>query len=384
MYKAQCGNMTEADESDLIQFVAKKEYLPVVERMAKGEFPLPAKMMVSKMGSDRKRVVYTYPRPENYVLKLLTYLLLRKYEHLFAPNLYSFRVKHGVNEAIKHLRRDRSLAARYVYKVDVHDFFNSVDVDIILPQLQEVLAEEPETLAFVSAILSNPKVLLADGAVVEEQKGIMAGIPLSAFLANIYLAEMDWRFFNEGKSYMRYSDDIIIFCDSAEDREQSAQALLAMLAEKHLQVNPKKEMRSDPGEQWTFLGVKYANGTFDISDASIRKICDKMRRKYRALIRWRKRKGLAPEKAAKAFIKAFNRKLYENRLRSDLTWTRWFFPIINTTDGLRRIDGYMQQCVRYIMTEKRTKRAYDCQYADIKALGYRCLVNEYYKAKSLG
>ena len=80
-------------------------------------------------------------------------------------------------------------------------------------------------------------------------------------------------------------------------------------------------------------------------------------------------------------MKVFNRKLYENQLRSDLTWTRWFFPIIDTTSGLRRIDSYMQQCVRYIMTETRTKRNFNCRYSDIKELGYRSLVHEYYKHK---
>ena len=365
LYKAQCGNMTPAEETDLVHFVARKEYLPVVERM----------------GSDRKRVVYTYPREENYVLKLLTYLLLRKYEYLFAPNLYSFRVHHGVNEAIKKLKHDKKLSIRHVYKVDIHDYFNSVDVDLIIPQLEVVLKEDKEVLDFIKSVLLNKNVKQPDGSIVEERKGIMAGIPLSAFLANLYLRDMDWHFENAGKRYLRYSDDIIIFENSAKARERSAKVLLDYLREKHLEVNPKKEMRADPGEEWTFLGVKFKDGLFDISDASVTKICGKMRRKYRALIRWRHRKALPPEKAAKAFVKVFNRKLYENQLRSDLTWTRWFFPIIDTTSGLRRIDSYMQQCVRYIMTETRTKRNFNCRYSDIKELGYRSLVHEYYKHK---
>ena len=181
LYKAQCGNMTPAEETDLVHFVARKEYLPVVERMGNCEFPLPEKMLVSKMGSDRKRVVYTYPREENYVLKLLTYLLLRKYEYLFAPNLYSFRVHHGVNEAIKKLKHDKKLSIRHVYKVDIHDYFNSVDVDLIIPQLEVVLKEDKEVLDFIKSVLLNKNVKQPDGSIVEERKGIMAGIPLSAF-----------------------------------------------------------------------------------------------------------------------------------------------------------------------------------------------------------
>ena len=99
------------------------------------------------------------------------------------------------------------------------------------------------------------------------------------------------------------------------------------------------------------------------------------------LSRWADKKNLPGEYAAKAFIHRFNAKLYDNPVFSELTWTRWFFPIINTTDTLKEIDRYMQDCIRFLATGTRTKARFQFRYEDMKALGYKSLVHEYYNIK---
>ena len=75
-------------EKDLEEFISGKDYLSVYERIMCGErFSLPERAVISKMDNQKKRVVYTYPPAENMVLKLLTYLLLRKYDSIFSEGL---------------------------------------------------------------------------------------------------------------------------------------------------------------------------------------------------------------------------------------------------------------------------------------------------------
>ena len=62
----------------------------------------------------------------------------------------------------------------------------------------------------------------------------------------------------------------------------------------------------------------------------------------------------------------------------DLTWSLWFFPVINTTASLKVIDSYAQDQLRYIISGKHTKSRFNVRYGDLKALGYRSLVHEYY------
>ena len=134
---------------------------------------------------------------------------------------------------------------------------------------------------------------------------------------------------------------------------------------------------------WTFLGICYRDGVIDVAPASVEKLKAKMRRKTRALVRWQARKGATGVNAAKAFIRVFNRKLFENPVEHELTWVRWYFPLINTADSLKIIDEYSQSCIRYLATGTHTKAAYNFRYEQMKELGYISLVNRYYKKDRL-
>ena len=74
----------------------------------------------------------------------------------------------------------------------------------------------------------------------------------------------------------------------------------------------------------------------------------------------------------------FKSKLLENAGDNDLTWSAWFFSVINTTESLKKIDAYALDCIRYLATGKRTKARFNLRYEEIKAMGYRNLVNTYY------
>ena len=52
--------------------------------------------------------------------------------------------------------------------------------------------------------------------------------------------------------------------------------------------------------------------------------------------------------------------------------------VINTTETLHVIDRYAQDCLRTLVSGKRTKARFNVRYEDLKALGYRSLVHEYY------
>ena len=368
----------KAFTKELREFIDGKRYLPVSERLFDvPSFPLPRKAVISKMGSTKKRTVYIYPEPENTVLKLLTYLLLRKYDGIFSGNLYSFRPGRSAKDAMRKLIRTPGIRGLYAYKVDISNYFNSVDLSLLLPALKETLSGDPELYLFLSGLLKVPLVL-EEGKPVEEEKGIMAGTPLSSFYANLFLKKMDEWFEERRIPYARYSDDVIVFADSPEKAEEYADVIRSFLSGRCLSVNPVKEEFFTPETGFTFLGFSYRNGAVDIAPATIRKLKDKMRRKARALERWRDRNGLERERAAKAFIRVFNRKLMESSPDNDLSWSRWFFSVINRTDSLQVIDRYAADNVRFLLTGKRTKGRFNARYTDLKALGFQSLVHAFY------
>ncbi|MBP5235917.1 MAG: group II intron reverse transcriptase domain-containing protein [Clostridia bacterium] len=339
--------------------------------------PLPKRSVISKMSSAKKRVVYTYPEPLNTVLKLLTFLLIREYDGIFSDNLYSFRPGVTAKDAVRRLMRTRGIFGMYSYKADISDYFNSVPVESLLAILKDVLANDAELYRFLESLLTEHCVLDA-GKVTEERKGIMAGTPLSSFYANLYLSALDRDMGEKGVLYARYSDDIILFSGSDERCRQLAGEVKMMLSSKGLSVNSSKERFFLPEDGFEFLGFSVRGGRTDIAPSTVKKLKGKMRRKRDALLRWKERGGEDAERAAGAFIRVFNRKLFEQSGDSELTWSRWFFPVINTTESLHEIDVYAQDCIRTILTGSRGKSRYRADYAELKKLGYRTLVSGYY------
>ena len=381
-YKVQYGHLCENEAQDLFRFIHNQEYIGILNKIAAEGLSTPCKKQIQKIDSTKKRIVYTFPKEENYILKLLTYLLIRMYDGVFSPNLYSFRANYSVKQAFQHILSTSNIDQYYTYKVDISDYFNSIDLDILLPSLHKVLSNDLALYEFIEAILKNPFVV-ENGEIKQEKKGVMAGCPIAAFLANVYLSDLDKMFAEEDTIYCRYSDDIIIFTKNKEAQERIKQKLLTTLENYHLTVNTAKEVATIPDEPWTFLGLKYDNEQMDVSDIAVKKIKAKMRRKTRALIRWKNLKNKEPIYAVKAFINAFNKKFYNNTDVHDMTWSRWYFPLITTDKSLRVIDQYMQECIRYIATEKHTKSRYNFRYNQMKELGYQSLVNNWYENKEI-
>lgn len=122
-YKVDGGHLSKQQEARLTEYIQNKEYIPVVEGiLRKEDFPIPTMKCINKKNSNKKRTVFLFDEKENFVLKAMMFLLY-KYDHLFSPNLYSFRRNISVKTAIANITK-RNIWSMYGYKVDIHDYFN--------------------------------------------------------------------------------------------------------------------------------------------------------------------------------------------------------------------------------------------------------------------
>ena len=379
-YKISRGDMRKRDQEDLKKFVNEREYCEFVERLKQDqEMSLPRILEVNKNGVNKKRVVFSFEREENYILKMIAYLL-KEYDGLFCDNLYSFRNNTGVKKAIGRILTNVNFAVAYSYKVDIHDYFNSINADRVLLQLKERMPNEKWLFEFFEKLLKNPYAL-KDETRVLVKKGVMAGTPTAGFLANLYLSDMDNYFMDKKVNYARYSDDIIVFSNSEDSIEKYENVIKDFLYDNGLEVNPAKEVKTVPGGKIEFLGFEFTGKEINVSDMAEKKIKAKIKRKARALYRWKIRKSAGNERTAKAFIRYLNDKFYNNAIRGEITWCRWYFPLITSDSKLKEIDEYAVNNIRYLYTGKYGKKNYDLRYSEIKDLGYRCLVNSFWKYK---
>lgn len=380
-FKTMRQTMRKAELEDLETFVSEKQYKSITDALGNDyEFSDPVMFEISKSGTNRKRTVYSFGREENYILKGITHLL-HKYDSAFCSNPYSFRRNKSVRGAVTSVISGFDLSEVYTYKVDIHDYFNSIDVDEVLKMLKVILADDEELYCVFDKVLRNPYVV-HNGERISKDKGVMAGTPFAGFLANVYLSDMDRWFEERNISYFRYSDDIIVISKTESEIRESAAVIEDFLTRKKLVVNEEKKAETKPGEEFEFLGFRLCPGSIDVSRHSLKKIKAKLRRKSHAIYRWRMRKGLEGEKGAKAFVKYLNRKFYDNPVKDESTWCRWYFPLLSTDESLKIMDQYAVSCIRYIYTGRYSKANYRTTYDEIKKLGYISLVNSYWKYRN--
>ena len=379
-YRISRGDMNKKDCEDLQKFVTEKEYTKWISKLEQTkEMSIPLVIEVNKNGVERKRQVFSFPREENYILKMLAYLL-KEYDYLFCENLYSFRSDTGVKKAIGKILGSIDIGNVYTYKVDIHDYFNSISTEEVLVLFREYLPAENWLFSFFESLLKNPYAI-KDERRIEIKKGVMAGTPTAGFLANLYLKEMDEYFFEKGIPYARYSDDVIVFGDSQETIDFYEREIKNFLYIKGLEINPKKEVRTVPGEKVEYLGFEFTKNQINISDMTEKKIKDKIKRKSRALYRWKIRKNASDERTARAMIRYLNNKFFNNAIKGEITWCRWYFPLITQDDKLKQIDEYAVSAIRYLYTGKYGKSNYNLGYQEIKSMGYKSLVNAFWKYK---
>lgn len=378
-FKKQQSSMTKVEINDLESFIKNKQYKEIAYNIINGtyKFSIPEKHLINKINKSKKRVVYTFNNDENMILKLISYLFSKKYDEKYCDNCYSFRRKYSVKNAILKIVKTPNINKMYGYKVDIENYFNSIDVEELLKKLKIFLEEDNTLYEFIKNILLDDKAKF-NNEIIHESKGIMAGVPISSFLANIYIQDIDEFFEKENILYARYSDDIIFFTDE-HTLEKYSNILVEMLEKNRLSLNKDKIQYIEPHEKWEFLGFSYKNGIIDLSDIAKKKIKGKIKRSSKKLRRWMIKKEVSYDRAVRVVIKKFNKKFFLEKNNNELTWCLWYFPILNTTKGLHEIDLYMQECLRYIKTGKHNKKNYNFKYEELKKMGYKPLVSEYYK-----
>lgn len=382
-YRTSKDFVSKKEKEQFEDFILNKKYMTICSQIALGtySFSIPKKHLISKGHSQKKRVVYSFNNEEMLVLKYISYLLY-DYDYLFSPNLYSFRNNSSVKSAIRNISNIKNLYNMHGYKVDISNYFNSIDVDILLKNLKNDI-KDSLLYSIIESIISNDSVEF-HGDIIHEKKGAMAGIPISAFLANYYIKEIDEYFWGQKLVYSRYADDIILFCNNKDELEMHQKELINYFKKYNLNINPDKEYFFEPKDRWEFLGFSFHDGNIDLSYNTIRKIKAKIRRSARGIRRWMIKKNSTPKIALKAMNRKYNNKFFGKQEKEELSWKYWFFPTITTDESLKIIDKYMQEEQRYIVTGKHNKRNYKIvPYSLLKECNYKSLVNEYYNDLSL-
>ncbi len=357
------------------------ELMPAIEALQHAAYrhSPPEQHQINRHGQSKKKTVYTQRAIDELLCKGVNRILGGVVSRYLSPNCHSFRPGMGARSAFARILRDNRLSQKYCLKLDISNFFNSINVEDFLATLPAALCEDELLYSFLKGLLRQSAVCRQGRLIDEPNKGLMAGTPLAPLLSNLYLRELDAHFLKLGVNYARYCDDIILF-DDAYHLAGHERHIRDRLAEKGLAVNEQKSRIIDAGGGWDFLGLHYEGGVIDLSPHTLYKFRGKLRRLANRYDRLRERKGLDGHCAVQWFLKRLNRKFYGiGHDSGDLCWSRWFFPLITTSATLSRIDALVQQKIRFVASGLHSKRSYKAiSYDQMKELGYLPLVAAYH------
>lgn len=358
-------------DKDLILSLIETHFKPIPI------FSYPKLIRLNKMNSSKQRTVFVFPEQEQLLLKYLNYAI-NMIDLDIHPHCFSFQQGRKISQAVSLLRK-KNLDAYACIKIDICDYFNSIDTSN-LSWLPAALREHQYIFSLVEFLLTREKVYDKNQLVRCERRGVMAGIPIAPTLSNLYLRTFDAEMSDYYPAYVRYSDDMLIFCD-LKDIQCTFTQIEHALNIRGLQINQQKTVINDPGAGYEFLGLRISKASVDLSESTIRKMKDKIKRQARTLYRWRLRNHVELSKTVALMNRKFNRKFYGAESKAkEFTWSKYFFSVITVDDGLRRIDQYYQETIRSLATGRYNKSNYRrIPYSMLKETGYRPLLSEYYR-----
>lgn len=199
------------------------------------------------------------------------------FERDFHEHSYGFRPGRRCQDALR--RVDGLLKQGYVHVVDadLKGYFDSIPHDRLMRRLEEKIADGP-VLRLIEQFLQAS--ILDEGEQWTPETGAPQGAVLSPLLSNVYLDPLDHLVASAGIEMVRYADDFVILCRTAEAAQAALELVRAWVAEHGLALHPTKTKIVDArGEGFDFLGYHFRGPKHWPRQKSLQKVRDVLRAK---------------------------------------------------------------------------------------------------------
>ncbi len=213
-------------------------------------------MRIPKKGGSGVRML-SIPTTRDKILQLATGIKIAEYfDPLFHRCSFGFRKHCSIYKALKQCISYINSGMQYVADLDIEGFFDNIDHNI-LEKILERNVQDDRVIKWIQNIVKAGTYL--EGTVTRSKKGISQGSPLSPVLANIVLNELDWYLHQEQILFVRYADDMILFCRNRDEAEQALRKANGYMGEwLKLKINWTKTFIM-PIEKIEYLGYQFWN-----------------------------------------------------------------------------------------------------------------------------
>ena len=180
------------------------------------------------------------------------------YEPKFSNNSFGYRPAKSIQHAIARCLDFLNSGLVWAVDLDIEKFFDSVNRHTLLAILSRDI-HDTRVLSLISKFINAP--VLKNNQLVHSASGIPQGGPLSPLLANILLNELDSELSRRKELFVRYADDMLIFCRNEASAFQAAKHLRPFLEQAlSLRINNAKTLITHAASI-SFLGYGFTETT---------------------------------------------------------------------------------------------------------------------------
>ncbi len=331
------------------RFTEPEFRLWLAKRMLAGQYQIapPHILLIPKSDSPEMRKVYCNNPMDRIICTQIGHVYNRMYKDRLHPCCVSYQQGVGVPHIVRRIAQYLSAHPGLTgWKMDIHHYF-----DAISEEARDQMLRELDSGSCIDRIvwdyLHDNVILDESGQVQHVYKGIAQGFAVSPFLANYALRDMDARVAGLDVLYYRYSDDLLIL---GPDADRAKEIVTEMLAQKGLQIHPRKCVPVDASTRFTFLGFDICGGEITFSKSSLTRIKKDIKR----MTKTRKGQDKHSEEVLRKIIRQINHKLYVAHMVNDqeFGWGEYFFGTVTVEADIRMLDEYIKDHIRHVYTGK--------------------------------
>jgi len=261
--------------------VLAEQYLGELGQALKGGtyHPLAVRRVDIPKGPGKTRPLGIPAVKDRVVQTALKWVLEPIFEREFCDTSYGFRPGRGCKDALREV--DRLVKAGYTHVVDADlaGYFDSIPH----ANLKERVAERVSDTRILDLVEAYLQQDVMRGM---EHWTPIAGTPqgavISPLLANIYLHPLDCVLRERGFQMVRYCDDFVVLCRSADEAQAALAEVSAWVSANGLSLNADKTHVGDcrcEGEGFEFLGYRFEAGRREIRRKSLAGLRERIRDK---------------------------------------------------------------------------------------------------------
>jgi RNA-directed DNA polymerase len=283
---------------------------------------------IPKPGSQDKRKLGIPCVIDRLIQQAILQVLQWRWDPTFSEFSYGFRPGRSAHQAVAQAHDYLEQGYDVVVDIDLEKFFDQVCHDRLMSRLAERIPDK-RLLKLIRGYLQAG--ILAEGLVIQPETGTPQGSPLSPFLSNVVLDELDKELEARGHRFCRYADDSNIYVRSMRAGERVMASISRFITKRlKLKVNESKSAVDHPQNR-SFLGFSFTGG----KSAKRRKIAPKALARFKARV-----KELTRRKQGRSLGQVII------TLSTYLRGWRGYFGFCQTSKVLRDLDSWIRHRLR--------------------------------------